>query len=131
MMSSGFLLVTGRTIYQGVGKEYGKLSKEYFDSVAICEIDPNDMDELGIREDVNVKITTNYGTVVVKAVESLRAPHPKILYIPYGPWANLVVDNRTNGTGMPSFKGIPAAIEVSSEKVLELPELLEKYYGKA
>ena len=131
MMNSGFLLVTGRTIYQGVGKEYGKLSREYFNSVAICEIDSDDMDELGIIEGMNVKISTDYGTVVLKAVESLRAPHPKILYVPYGPWANLVISNKTNGTGMASFKGIPAAIEASSEKVLEVVELLKKYYGKA
>jgi formylmethanofuran dehydrogenase subunit D len=30
---------------------------------------------------------------------------------------------------MPSLKGIPATIEASSEKILDLPELLEKYYG--
>ena len=131
MSSHGFLLVTGRTIYQGVGKEHGKLSNEYFESVAICEMDPRDMNDLGIRANENVKVTTGFGSVVVKAVESLRAPHPKILYIPYGPWASLIVDSRTDGTGMPSLKGIPATIEPSSEKVLELRELLEKYYGKA
>lgn len=131
MSKPQFLLVTGRTIYQGVGKEYGKFSKEYFESVAICEIDPKDMRELGIRENENVKVTTNFGTVVVKAVESMRGPHLKVIFIPYGPWASLVMDPRTHGTGMPSLKGISAVIESSSEKILALPELLEKYYGKA
>lgn len=130
MPEERFLLVTGRTIYQGVGKEYGKLSKEYFESVSICEMDPEDMKELDIRENQNIKVTTDFGSVVVKAVESLRAPHHKIAYIPYGPWASLVVNPRTHGTGMPSLKGIPAVIESSSEEVLELSELLEKYYGK-
>jgi len=34
-------LLTGRTIDQGRGKEYGKLSDEYMSSVSICEIDPD------------------------------------------------------------------------------------------
>ena len=130
MSKSQFLLITGRTVHQGVGKEYGKLSKEYFKSVSICEIDPDDMKELGIRENDNIKVITNFGSVVVKAVESLRAPHPKIVYIPYGPWTSIIVSPKTHGTGMPSLKGIPATIEPTSEKVLELKELLKKYYGK-
>ena len=32
-------LITGRTIDQGVGKEMGKGSKEYFDSSSVCFID--------------------------------------------------------------------------------------------
>ncbi|MDQ1280701.1 MAG: formylmethanofuran dehydrogenase subunit [Thermoproteota archaeon] len=125
-----FLLETGRTIYQGVAKENGKLSEEYFQSVSICEMDPEDMKELGIRENQNVKLTTEFGSVVLRAVESLRAPHRRIIYVPYGPWSNLVVNQNTNGTGMPSLKGIPVEVEASSEKVLSLPDLLTKYYRK-
>ena len=130
MPESRFILETGRTIYQGVAKENGKLSDEYFKSVSICEMDPEDMKEMGIRENQNVKITTEFGSVVLKAIESLRAPHRRIIYVPYGPWSNLVVSPHTHGTGMPSLKGIPAEVEVSSEKVLKLPDLLMKYYRK-
>lgn len=130
MPESRFLLETGRTIYQGVAKENGKLSEEYFKSVSICEMDPEDMKEMGIRENQNVKITTEFGSVVLKAIESLRAPHQGIIYVPYGPWSNLVVSPHTHGIGMPSLKGIPVKVEVSSEKVLKLPDLLMKYYRK-
>jgi len=125
------LLLTGRTIRQGQGKEYGKLSERYWKSVAICEIDPEDMNYLGIKENQSVKITTDYGTVVVRAVKSLRAPHRGAVFVPYGPWASVVVNPKTHGTGMPSFKGIPATIEpASSEHVLPLPELLTQHYKK-
>jgi len=122
-------LLTGRTIDQGTGKEMGKLSKEYLESVVICQMDPEDMKFLGIKENNNVKVITDFGSVVMKAVKSARAPHPKVAFIPYGPWANIIMNPKTHGTGMPSFKGIPAEIEPAlEEKVLTLHDLLNQYY---
>jgi len=122
-------LQTGRTIDQGKGKEYGKLSKEYWESVTICFLDPEDMKFLEVKENENIKVTTESGSVVMKAVKSARAPHPKIAFIPYGPWASIIMNPKTHGTGMPSLKGVPAEIEPApKEKVLTLPDLLNKYY---
>lgn len=122
-------LITGRTIDQGKGKEMGKLSKEYLKSVVICQIDPNDMKFLGVKENTNVKVTTDFGSVVLKAVKSARAPHPKVVFIPYGPWASLIMNPKTHGTGMPSLKGIPAEIEPApNEKVLSLQNLLNQFH---
>jgi formylmethanofuran dehydrogenase subunit D len=122
-------LLTGRTIDQGTGKEMGKLSKEYVESVVICQMDPEDMKFLGIKGNKTVRVTTDFGSVVLKAVKSARAPHPKVIFIPYGPWANVVINTKTHGTGMPSFKGIPAEIEPApDEQVLNLNELLNQLY---
>ena len=122
-------LLTGRTIDQGVGKEYGKLSKEYWESVAVCEIDPNDIKYLRIKDSDNVKITTDFGSVVLRAKESIRGPHSKIIFIPYGPWVNLIINPKTHGTGMPSLKGFLAEIEPAlEEEVLSVQNLLKKYY---
>ncbi len=124
-------LITGRTVDQGTGKEYGKLSETYRESVAVCEIDPKDMSEFGIKDNQNVKVTTDFGSVVLRAMTSIRGPHPKIVYIPYGPWANIIVNPRTHGTGMPTLKGIPAEIELSPiEKVLDVYALLKGRYEK-
>lgn len=126
-----FLLLTGRTIYQGVGKEKGKLSEEYLNSVAICEMDPEDMKLMKIKENRNVRVTNKFGSVVVRAVKSMRAPHLKTIFIPYGPWASLVMNPKTDGTGMPSLKGVPAKIESApEERILNVVELLETYYRK-
>lgn len=122
-------LLTGRTIDQGKGKEMGKLSKEYLESVVICQMDPNDMKFLGIKENTNVKVITDFGSVVLKAVKSARGPHPKVVFIPYGPWASLIMNPKTHGTGMPSLKGIPAEIEPApNEKVLSLRNLLNQFH---
>jgi formylmethanofuran dehydrogenase subunit D len=124
-------LITGRTIDQGVGKERGKASEEYRDSVSICHVDPGDLKRLGIKEKSNVLVSTSLGSVVVKAVKSPRAPHPGVIFMPYGLWANAIIDPETNSIGMPSLKGIPAEVEpVQDRPVLSLAELLKRQFGK-
>jgi len=124
-------LLTGRTIDQGKGKECGKISDEYLNSVSICEIDPEDMKILEVKENDVVRVTTDFGSVAVRAVKSLRGPHPKVIFIPYGPWASILANPKTHGTGMPSLKGEKAEVEyVPHEKVLSLQELLKQHFRK-
>jgi formylmethanofuran dehydrogenase subunit D len=132
MPSLNVTLLTGRTLRQGQGKEYGKLSERYWKSVAICEIDPEDLNRMGIKDGKPVKITTKHGSVAVRAIKSLRGPHAGKIFVPYGPWASVIVDSETHGTGMPSFKGTQAVVEpaVDGEKVLTLQELLQTHYQK-
>jgi formylmethanofuran dehydrogenase subunit D len=118
-------LLSGRTIDQGVTKEHSKLSEAYHVNVAICEIDPSDLVELGVKENSTVKVSTKHGAVVVKAKVSKRAPHPKIVYMPYGFWANVIVGPETHGTGMPSYKGVAAEIQSAlTEDVSSIQQLL-------
>jgi len=124
-------LLTGRTIEQGVGKEQGKASKEYAENVSVCYVDPNDLKKLGVKEETNIQVSTQHGSVVVKALKSQRGPHPSIIFIPYGPWANVLVNPETHSIGMPSLKGIPAEVEPAHDKpVLELGKLLKEEFGK-
>ncbi len=124
-------LLTGRTLRQGQGKEYGKLSELYQKSVSTCEIDPEDMQKLGIRDGENVKVTTDYGSIILKAVKSKRTPHWGVIFVPYGPWASAIINPKTNGIGMPSFKGIEALIEPApTETVLQFRELIAHEFKK-
>ena len=119
------LVLTGRTIDQGRGKEMGKLSDVYLKDVTQCQIDPEDMKALNLRQNANVKVTTKSGSVVLRAVKSLRGPHPKMIFIAYGPWASMISDPESHGTGMPSLKGMPGTLEPApKEKVLTLQELV-------
>jgi len=123
-------LLTGRTIDQGKWKECGKLSGGYQESASTCQMDPEDMRRLGVRDGQPVRVTTKFGSVVLRASRSRRTPHPGVAFIPYGPWASVVMDPTTHGTGMPSLKGIPAEIEPAPEgRVLSLQELLQQVYG--
>ena len=131
MPSLKVTLLTGRTIYQGVGKECGKLSDEYWHSVSICEIDSEDLELLGLKENDCVRVTTEFGSIVLTVIESFRAPHTGMIFIPYGLFANTLIGTKTHGTGMPSFKGIPAEVEpAKGEKPVKIRELLLEYYGK-
>jgi formylmethanofuran dehydrogenase subunit D len=124
-------LITGRTIDQGVGKEMGKGSKEYFDSAALCFIDQADMIKLGIRSRTNVQVTSKYGSVIVKAMKNPYGANPGIVFIPCGLWANAVCGDETFGMGMPLFKGFKVEVEPApKEPILTLDELLKKEYGR-
>jgi len=124
------VLLTGRTIEQGVGREFGKSSEQYAESASICFIDSGDLRALGIKDCSNVSVSTAFGSVILKAVKSPRGPHEGVVFVPYGPWANVVVDPSTDSIGMPSLKGIPAEIEPAKEKpVLKLKELLKEKFG--
>jgi len=105
-------LITGRTIDQGVGKERGKGSQEYFDTASVVFIDASDMQKLGIKQP--------------------RGANPGMIFIPCGSWANCVCGDDTYTMGMPLFKGFPAEVEpASDEPVLKLEELLLKEYGRS
>ena len=119
------LIITGRTINQGCHKERGKLSKEYMESTSICEMNEEDMQKLGIKDGDRIKITTKCGSIVLTARRSKKIQQPGIVFIPYGPWANYVIDSSTEGTGMPLLKGLPAYIEPTVEDVLSIKEMID------
>ena len=124
-------LITGRTIDQGVGKEMGKGSQEYFESAAVCFIDKSDMLKLGIKSGTNVQVTSKYGSVIVKAVKFPSGITSGMIFIPCGLWANAICGDETFGMGMPMFKGFPVEVQPApSEVVLTLDELLMKEYGR-
>ncbi len=125
-------LITGRTIEQGVGKEMGKGSQEYYDSAAVIFLDKEDLTKLGVRARTNVKVSTKYGSVIVKALKNPYSSNPGIVFMPCGSWANVICGDETFGMGMPLFKGFPVEVEVATpdSKVLNLEELLMQQFGR-
>jgi formylmethanofuran dehydrogenase subunit D len=113
-------LITGRTIQQGVAIEAGKEKPSYRDACGIIELDAADFRRLGAWRNTNVRVTSDYGNVVVKAVDATQGPHPGLAYIPMGPWANRLVDPNTYSTGTPTYKGTPISVEPApNEPVLD------------
>ncbi len=124
-------LITGRTIDQGVGKEMGKGSQEYFDTASICYLDQTVMTKLGIKNGVNVQVTSKFGSVIVKAQRFPFGSSPGLVFIPCGLWANAVCGDDTYTMGMPLFKGFPVEVEAAPDKsVLTLGELMREEFGK-
>lgn len=120
-------LISGRTIQQGVAMEGGKEKDAYRKACGIIEMDKSDLKALGAWRNTNVRVTSKYGSVVVKAIEATQGPHPGLAYIPMGPWANSVIDPNTYSTGMPTFKGVPVEVEVAmNEPIYSSIELVQK-----
>ncbi|MEM2271696.1 MAG: molybdopterin dinucleotide binding domain-containing protein [Archaeoglobaceae archaeon] len=115
-------LITGRTLDQGATVEE-KLSEEYFKAVSYIELNEEDFKLLGLKEGDSVKVSTDFGEVVVFAKKG-EVPRG-VAFIPMGPYANMVIDPTTDGTGMPQFKGVKAKIEKTGERVKMVKELLE------
>jgi len=123
-------LISGRTIQQGVAIESGKEKPSYRTACGIIEMDTSDLKKLGVWKNTNVKVTSEYGSVVVKAVEATQGPHPGVAFIPMGPWANSIINPNTYSTGMPTFKGTPVKVEAAiDEPVLLGIELVQKQCG--
>ena len=56
----------------------------YWKSVTICEIDPEDMRYLGVKENQNVKITTDYARAVHDYVD-FSETNSNLYKVPYPP----------------------------------------------
>jgi formylmethanofuran dehydrogenase subunit D len=120
-------LISGRSIQQGVAMEGGKEKDPYPKACGIIDLDNSDFKRLGCWKNTNVRVTSKYGSVVVKAQETSQGPHPGIGFIPMGPWANQITSPNTYSTGMPTFKGVPVEVEVAMDQpVLLGVELVQK-----
>ena len=121
-------LITGRTVEQGIAIEGFKDKPEYTDAAGVVQIDPGDLKVLNIWPGSTVLVKSDYGDreIAVKATRSPYGPHPGIVFIPMGPWANQIVNPDTDTTGMPSFKGILVTITPApGQKVLDAITLIK------
>jgi len=126
MSMNNLILLTGRTINQGVALEGGKTTMENVRAAAICAFDKDDFKKLDTLVGTPVKVITDFGEVIVYSTISEEGPHPGIIFIPMGPWANQVVNPDSQSSGTPTFKGMRAKVEVmKSGKVLNAVELIK------
>ncbi|MFW9874069.1 MAG: hypothetical protein ACFFG0_13255, partial [Candidatus Thorarchaeota archaeon] len=65
MVINNLVLITCRTIDQGVALEGGKVSRENVRAAAICAFDKEDFKKLDCLVGTPVKVITNYGEVLV------------------------------------------------------------------
>lgn len=103
-MSEQFTLVTGRTRKQAVGMHKGKGSPEYRLATAIVEMNSDDMARLGIADGGLARLGTPDGDVELTA-HSAELPSG-LVFVPMGTSINALISSATQGTGMPSFKGL-------------------------
>lgn len=108
-LGENFILITGRTVKQAAGIHKGKDSDAYRRATALVEMNAADMARLGIGEGQVVQLRSATGQVEMP-VHTGTVP-PKMVFVPMGPVANSLIGPETEGTGMPSFKGLTVEIE--------------------
>jgi len=121
------ILISGRTTKQGTSLEMGKTSEEYHDNVALIMMNENDMKKIGVKEGEHVEVRTKFGSAVVRCKESRI--DSGIAFMPYGPWANMVIGADTGGTGMPDSKGVKATISATDNDVLTIADVIKQIKG--
>jgi len=109
------VLFTIRTAEQGARENLDENSEEYVEAMGLCKISEEDFKSLSLREGDRVKITTNYGSAVVKVVKE-SGIQKGVIAIPIGPWANLLT-GPPQGSSIPHYKNIKATIKRTTGKI--------------
>ena len=90
------------------------------DKLAIGFINPQDFNSLNISSNLNLRLDNKFGSVVIKPLEEEDVPKG-IIIMPVSIWANQI-------TGIERkelvYKNIGVNVEVTSESILEIQELL-------
>lgn len=123
-----FKMITGRTIRQGEFVEH-KLSEQYLKETSSCHINPVDMMIMSVREGDRIYLQSISGGVVMTAKEDNCLKRGTV-FVPYGPYCNIIIQENSHGTGMPDFKSSTVAISPTDKKILSLYELLKKSGGR-
>ncbi len=125
------IINTGTSIFQAFYEKKGStLKDEYRKSTAIAYMDPRDMEKLSLKSNDKIDVETKWGNVTVYVDKSHDAPHEGMIFIPKGPWVNIVISPETYCCNVPTYKGIEAKIRKSDDDVLLVADLIRKTYKK-
>jgi formylmethanofuran dehydrogenase subunit D len=121
------MLNSGRSIVQGTHVE-NKTNPAYSEETSSCFLNPLDLMDLEIDEEEHVLMTSEWGSVVLKARAS-EDVQKGMVFVPYGPYINHIIPAGTHSTGMPDFKGIMVDVAFCAEKRVSVWDLMETIGG--
>jgi len=125
------IINTGSSIIQAFYEKKGStLKDEYRQATAVAFMDPEDMILLDLEVRDKIDVITQWGEVTLYVDKSHDVPHKGMIFIPKGPWANIVVSPETYCCNIPTFKGIKAKIRKSEKEVLLVADLMRDTYKK-
>lgn len=118
-MPESFILIPGRTSRQGTTLNEGKYTDGYIDETHTLQVNPDDMQRLGLSDGDNVRMWNDVGdvTVPIKASKGDELP-PGMLFISYGNISCQLMGLDTHGSGMPDSKGLDVWLEPAPQNHL-------------
>jgi formylmethanofuran dehydrogenase subunit D len=112
-MSHHFVLIPGRTSKQGCGISEGKFGESYQSEINVLQINPLDMQRLGLVDGGRVRVTSDHGRVEVAIRPAPADELPEgVLFIAYGDLSSQLMGGDTHGSGMPTSKGLDVRLDV-------------------
>jgi len=98
------------------------MSPDFLKAVSVCQLSKEDYSTLALCEGRNVLLKNEFGQIVLvpKVDAGLRQG---MVFIPMGPWANVLVGPDTGGCGTPHFKGVEVEVEATDASVPEIRDL--------
>ncbi|MBO7719919.1 MAG: formylmethanofuran dehydrogenase [Methanosphaera sp.] len=122
---------TGSSIIQAFYEKKGStLKDEYRQSTAVAFMDSKDMKLLSLKPRDKIDVITKWGEVTLFADKSYDTPHRGMIFIPKGPWSNIIVSPETYCCNIPTYKGIKGKVRKSDKEVLLVADLMRKTYNK-
>lgn len=115
------IMISGRTLAQGAACE-DKMSADFLAATSVCSLSQDDYQQLGISGGRNVILKNGFGRAVLSARSDPGLPKGMV-FIPMGPWANVLVGPDTGGCGTPHFKGVEVEVEATEAPVLGVRDL--------
>ncbi|NMB85448.1 MAG: molybdopterin dinucleotide-binding protein [Methanothrix sp.] len=115
------IMISGRTLAQGANCE-SKMSEDFFKAASSCHLSKEDYDLLGLSDGKNILLKNEFGKTVLspRVDDGLRKG---IVFVPMGPWANILIGPDTGGCGTPQFKGVEIDIEATNSPIMDIREL--------
>jgi formylmethanofuran dehydrogenase subunit D len=111
------LITTYRDIFQVEALECDRFGEEYKKLSAVITMSKNDMEKMVFKSGDRVKLSNNFGSVVVEVRESKKNEPGGLAFMVNSPWSNSLVSGETDGKGIPEFKHIMAKISISKEEI--------------
>jgi formylmethanofuran dehydrogenase subunit D len=118
-------ITTYRDIFQAEALESDRIGEEYKKHSAVIVMSRGDLEKFGLRPQDRVKLSNNYGTIVVEVRESRRDEPGGLAFMVNSPWSNALVSDETGGKGIPEFKDIRAKISITKDEIAPLEKLFE------
>ena len=117
------IMISGRTLSQGASCEQ-KMSIEFLKAVSVCHLSEENYRLLDLCEGKNVLLKNEFGEAVLTPKMDVGLPNDMV-FIPMGPWANILVGKDTGGCGTPQFKGLEVDVAATDSHVLDIRDLFK------
>lgn len=117
-----------RSVEQSIGKaERGLVG--YLETTAVALMHKEDMKKIGVKNGDRVKISSNYGAVVVKVYETDETK-PGLVLMPNGPWFNAISEGDIQVTWGGHYYLVKAVVEATSREETKLEEIEKAFTGE-